>query len=526
MKARPTFLAAAGGLTPGALLAQAGALDALVTPVLVVVVTGVLIGILVLIFRAANRLQERLTSFFGSRFGRFSTRYPAALAEKHRWLKLIGVYDSASLHPPRLQQVYVTLRGAAVGGEDGARLAWSEIFQPGEKRLVILGSPGAGKSTLLDYLVLVFTDPMGVLHPLHTRLGPLFPLYARLRDLETGSLKALLAQAAPLTKVPADFPKRRLRDGGCLVLLDGLDEVLDEERHAWAVEEVGRLVGEYPDNHYVITCRTSGWHNQLPGFRTYEVQPFTRDDIRQLIGGWYREVLRTLNGNRLGANPSPDRLRAAETEALAEAAAQTGQLWQDLAARADLLYIASTPLLLSLVALMHFHRQADLPKGRAKLYERCVETLVDLWDHQDKQLRLPEKRMVLGAVAFQLLKENRLEADLPALRGMVEPLLPRIAAQVTAEELIRQICERSGFLQEQRVGWFGFAHRSFHDFFAAAYVVEQELDALLVELAGEERWREVILFAVGLAPPAGHSVWPEPCSHGRANPRRSWRWPV
>ena len=482
------------------------------TKILIGAATFALGSILALIFSEPikaflKKIGEWAGRFFGRLGWQFSRRYLAALAERHRWLKLIGVYNSADLHPPRLQEVYVSLRVAAVKGEDGPRFAWNEIFQPDQKRLVILGSPGAGKSTLLDYLVLVFTGHLR--HTLRDRLEKPFPLFARLRELGTegaDTVTALLAKAAPLKKVPADFPDRWLRRGRCLVLLDGLDEVLDEERHAQAVEEIERLVAEYPDNHFVITCRIAGWHNQLLGFRTYEVQPFTGDDVRQFIGAWYREVLRTQKVNGLGASPRPDQLKGVESEACAEAVQKAKALWQALANRADLLHVASTPLLLSLITLVHFHRQTDLPKGRAKLYEQCVEVLLDLWDRKDKKLRLPEvpslkeKRMVLEAIAFHYLKEDLLEADMPALRAVVEPLLVRIEAKVTAEGLIRQIWERSGILQEQHLGWFGFAHRALHDFLAAAHVVEHEHDDLLLEKSGEERWREVILIAAGLAP--------------------------
>jgi hypothetical protein len=43
---------------------------------------------------------------------------------------------------------------------------------------------------------------------------------------------------------------------------------------------VGRPSAEYPDNRYVVTCRAAAWKGQLPDFGTYEVQPFTPDDIR------------------------------------------------------------------------------------------------------------------------------------------------------------------------------------------------------------------------------------------------------
>jgi formylglycine-generating enzyme required for sulfatase activity len=148
----------------------------------------------------------------------------------------------------------------------------------------------------------------------------------------------------------------------------------------------------------------------------------------------------------------------------------------------------------------------DLPQGRAELYEKCVDILLDLWDRQDKRLQLPEvptlkeKRIVLQAIAFHFLKEDLLDADLPTLCGLVEPLLPKLKSSVKAESLIRQIVERSGILHEQRLGFYGFAHRALHDYLAASSVVEHERDAVLLEKAGEERWREVILIAAGLAP--------------------------
>jgi len=106
-----------------------------------------------------KKLWDWIESFLAGLGWGFRKRYLTELAERHRWLKLIGAYSTSDLHPPRLQEVYVSLRVAAARGDDGPRFGWNEIFGPEEKRLVILGSPGAGKSTLLDYLVLVFTAP-------------------------------------------------------------------------------------------------------------------------------------------------------------------------------------------------------------------------------------------------------------------------------------------------------------------------------------------------------------------------------
>ncbi len=91
--------------------------------------------------------------------------------------------------------------------------------------------------------------------------------------------------------------------------------------------------------------------------------------------------------------------------------------------------------------------------------------------------------------------------DIEGLEKLVTPLLPTLTKPVSAKSLIRQIHERSGVLVEQAIGKFGFAHRALHDYLAACHIAEQHLDALLLHHAAEERWREVILIAIGLVTP-------------------------
>jgi hypothetical protein len=229
--------------------------------VLVAVLTAVLVvlaqaPVKAVLAKLGRWLEHRLE---GLGF-RFTRRYLEALADQHRWLRLIGIYSRSDLHPPRLLEVYISLRLASPGAADGDRLLWSEALGSENRRVAILGAPGAGKTTLLDYLVLVLTGR--VTHPLRERPDRPFPLFARLRDLgaddDRATLAGLLRASAPLGRLPGDFPERWLRRGGCAVLLDGLDEVLDEARHQRAVEEIERLVADYPDNRLVVTCRVAG----------------------------------------------------------------------------------------------------------------------------------------------------------------------------------------------------------------------------------------------------------------------------
>ena len=452
-----------------------------------------------------NRFGKWLDGFLQSLGFGFQKRYYRALNNGHQWLKLIGIYNPSDIHAPRLKEVYVSLKMNTA--TDSPTVVWNRIFNDREKHIVILGQPGAGKSTLLDYLTLIFTGYIN--HSLRTDLKSPLPIFVRLRDLGTESLLQLIESPdnVGLKKVPAGYFERNLKGGKCVVFLDGLDEVLDETIHKQVVDEIRSFTNEYPDNWIVVTCRVAGWHDQFPAFRQYSVQEFDRDDVRQFIGAWYREVNRTEGINRLGASPKPELIREAEERAYQVSLKQAENLWGALLKNESLLRISRTPLILSLVTLVHKNRTADLPKGRARLYRDCLDILLDIWDSKDKGIVLPDapspndKLLALKTIAFHYVNEGLLEMDIDGLEALVAPLLPMLTKKVSAKSLIKQIYERSGVLVEQAIGKYGFAHRALHDYLAAGHIAEQNLDALLVDHAAEERWREVILIAIGLVQP-------------------------
>jgi formylglycine-generating enzyme required for sulfatase activity len=195
----------------------------------------------------------------------------------------------------------------------------------------------------------------------------------------------------------------------------------------------------------------------------------------------------------------------AEARANRDARERAEALWESLRANDGLRRIARTPLVLSLITLVHHCRRANLPKGRAKLYERCLDILLDEWDRQDKGLDIVgpsynDRLEVLKTVANHFLRGDLLEADADELETLIAPLVSTLTTPMPASDLVALICERSGILVEKALGRYGFAHRALQDYLAAGYLVEhEEYDALQAH-AGEEHWREVLLIAVGKAP--------------------------
>lgn len=315
-------------------------------------------------------------------------------------------------------------------------------------------------------------------------------IYARLRDLQKigqGSLLHLFhtSDNVGLNHIPQGYFERLLKRGRCVVLLDGLDEVMDQEAHETAVAEIRKLTAEYPDNWILVTCRVASWRNQLPDFTSYEIQEFNMDDVRHFIDSWYREVLRWQELKRVGSTTDQSEIQQVERLAQRNAQEPAERLWNSLKGNNSLLRIARTPLILSLITLVHYYRVTDLPKGRARLYEQCLNILLEEWDKQNKRLipndcSLNDKLLVLKRIAFQYYQENRLDMDSSELQALVQPLLDTLSVQISAKSLIDNICQRSGVIIEKVIGRYGFPHRALHDYLAARYIVEENMDDLLL----------------------------------------------
>jgi hypothetical protein len=99
---------------------------------------------------------------------------------------------------------------------------------------------------------------------------------------------------------------------------------------------------------------------QLEGFNNFTLAPFKGEQIDQFITAWYGELA------RLGSIPP------GSMEGL------TGGL-RGAVRRPDLWRLASNPLLLTVMALVHTHR-GRLPQARALLYEESVDILLWLWE--------------------------------------------------------------------------------------------------------------------------------------------------
>ncbi|MCX7790137.1 MAG: SUMF1/EgtB/PvdO family nonheme iron enzyme [Chloroflexaceae bacterium] len=421
------------------------------------------------------------------------------------------------------------------------------------ERMLLIGDAGSGKTTTLHFGALTLADallrndPAGVVEHLGFRGNPLpLPVYMRLtlamkwlRDTPEGRqcapaadplLAWLDSQVAPQV---AEFLKLReeqpvetsagepelpspaawqaaltstplsalVRAGGCLLLLDGLDETGDAPRRSAMQEWIAGLVRSCPKNRYLVASRPFK-EIGIPGFVERHLSPLNSDEMQKLLNNWFGAAYRN--------DPGRPQQRSVSDE--------VGYLWGILERNPRLFDMCTNPLLLTSVALL-VYTGVGLPRERAELYNRLVYLLLETW--RILQLsggKLPESQAAkpvlfgesvgsvqrrLQTLAAWMQETQRREVT---LEEIVARLAPRYAADMewSGEEarayvarLLDSLALDSGILQRRDAG-YSFSHYTLQEYLTARNF-DQRPDGVdrLLALRKEARWKETILLAVG-----------------------------
>lgn len=408
-------------------------------------------------------------------------------------------------------------------------------------RLLLLGDAGSGKTMTLRYAALrlaeaylkgdasLLADANTGLR-LHLRQTPL-PIYVRL-TLFAATIPPDLKELPPQERqnyagAPPDLfldwldremakycemPERMLsslikkNDGGVLLLLDGLDEAGDDQRRAYLAQVIDNLARRYATLRYVVASRTAGYGGRvyLPDFLERHLSPLNEQEAQALLHKWFAAVYQRL------ADIGRRRQDAAADQAV--------QLWSAIERNDRLLEMATNPLLLTVMALLQFNN-VKLPDQRAKLYEKLIELLLDLWRKQNvandtlvmsvAQLATEQRRLEALALSMQQQAQQVREVTLSQAQEWLSPLyverlkIDREAADERVRDLLHRLAVDSGIIQ-RRDDMYSFSHYTFQEYLAARAL--DSLDnrtgapdsvAFLLERSGDPRWRETLLLAAG-----------------------------
>ena len=391
------------------------------------------------------------------------------------------------------------------------------IRDPTQRGLVILGDPGSGKSTLLHYLALTNArNPVGDTLPIFVPLAA-YDDHRRRNDDGMALADFLAIYYEQWRSLPGLGPlfTQALNSGRALLLLDGLDEVLETPMRQHVAEQAGSFIQQWQGrgNRFVLTSRVVGYREaRLPGNLPHvTVLDFGRQEMEQFAHQWCRTYEIWAAGRE-----SPT--------ALQNAAIEEENLLGDIRSNPSVEQLAANPLLLTMLAILR-RQVGKLPDRRVELYERYVRTLIDNREQERScgaRQKAPDRfdpHRAIGHLMDLALWLQQHRSSGTARRHDLEKALADIclryeghhepeAAPQKAWDEARNVSEAflhdmraiAGLLAERGRDAFGFLHLTFQEYFAGralARLAPDERWEILQPHLHKPRWREPILLCAG-----------------------------
>lgn len=370
------------------------------------------------------------------------------------------------------------------------------------KQIAIIGAPGSGKTTLLKDLTLTYAQNRH--RRQHKKAPQLFPILIYLRDLRDliapqdkkskqyqVNLDLTLPNVIEQQKLISKLEPRKglfreiLQNKTCLVMLDGLDEVADDEQRKAVSQWVNEQISTYQKVYFMVTSRPFGY-KIAPVENIYtilDVQPFNLTQVEKFIHNWYlqREIM-----SRLGQDDQGVRN---------EANNQANDLIDRIKNNPNLASLALNPLLLTMIATVHCYRGA-LPGRRVELYAEICDVLLGRRDEAKGisiNLTPEQQKAVLQVLALSLMAINQRNFSLADGCKLIESELKNVAGtKLKAEEFIKNIEQRSGLLVEREHNLYEFAHKSFQEYLTAVEVKETSQESILIDNLHNSWYSETI----------------------------------
>jgi energy-coupling factor transporter ATP-binding protein EcfA2 len=391
------------------------------------------------------------------------------------------------------------------------------------RRLIILGAPGSGKSTLLRHLTLMYA--LRRQRQLGRKVPRLIPVLVRLRDvyatiLEKPDLNLVdvvegvvkgLRKTDPL-KLRAGWFGRRLRQGRCLVMLDGLDEIPEDEDRQRISQWVDEQLRDYAEVRFILTSRPDAYRRAplRANVIESEVQPLSPRDRNTFIRNWCRNWRKSQTERRLDA-AARDKVER-----------QVQDLVAQIEAIPSLRLMATNPLLLVLMAKTHSEKGV-LSKRRVEIYKDVCHVLLEGRSRlrspvtQATTLSADRKQAILQGLALAMTQAETLRFSFG--RSMPRTKVFDQAATVLSQQLERvpncaltpeafittdEVGVRELISDREQEGIYEFAHRTFQEYLTAVELTRPgQMDILCGAFAAGDMaldwWREVLLFYAALA---------------------------
>jgi hypothetical protein len=340
-------------------------------------------------------------------------------------------------------------------------------------RLILLtGEAGSGKSTSLFRLALRLVD-----NCLSATKHAYLPIVLTARTVEQ-STSPLESLASDKTRqmvsdnCPA-FTVEDLLEGQTVFLIDGLDELADENQRKKVLESIKAFHNTYPRVQIILTSRDYFFVNDvLAGYRfeRYRITPVSFKQAEKMIA-------RIAKGQSLSSEETEETLRRLE----------------------NIHGLQLNPLLITVFVATSDYSRSDIPANITEIFKKFTEVMLGRWavtKGLSQQYQAPFKDFLLKRVGFELHSSGRTKMSIFECKDIISRDLRERDHDADIESLFNEIVFRSGLMKCSGDDVF-FVHHLLQEFFAGRGIPSKEF---LSSVVSDIWWTKAIVFHFGENP--------------------------
>ncbi|MFZ2360977.1 MAG: NACHT domain-containing protein [Anaerolineae bacterium] len=449
--------------------------------------------------------------------GKLNKLEPFGIDEPDRFSGTLRLTDTF-IEPDLLLTVWErdSEKGPGIGGDrQGQRIVKQERRRPiaqalaGIQRLMVVGAAGSGKSTFVQWLAVRAAQQD--FPPALADWNRLVPFFIRLRDYQGEGFPSPAHFADKITlmgkdEMPDGWAREVLQRGDGLVLIDGVDEMRRDDREGLleALTELARL---YPLSRFVVTSRPPAvdelawpaWQNWLreADFAESWLADMHPPQIEAFVRRWHDALEKVTTG-------ADDRRTVGQN--------RDGAI-KLLQREPALRRLAATPLLCAMICAL-YQRQGDhIAPQRLELYRNCVDMLLWERDRRHPRRKVPaladyhefkkdQLLRLLSHLAYWMMDEGASAVSRERVAAQFEMYLPHLGLDpALSEGAYEYFDERASMWDQPSAGMVEFRHRTFQEYLAAGWAMQQDKVGALAGRASNPTWRETIVLAAGLGTP-------------------------
>ncbi|QNE42187.1 NACHT domain-containing protein (plasmid) [Hymenobacter sp. NBH84] len=320
-------------------------------------------------------------------------------------------------------------------------LGYDDEFIPKYGRVLITDTAGMGKSTISKILFLSIVDNRNSI-----------PVLIELRRLSKSKkmLDEIFRQLSMINeKVNEEFVLEMIKRGGFVFLLDGYDEIENDERK-YVVEDIRDFIDKSRKNYFIMTSRPEDSLGAFSDFMGFNIRPLKKEEAFALI--------RKYDSGDLQSELLIRKISEKENEAIEE--------------------FLENPLLVSLLYIA-FEFKNTIPLKKHMFYRQVYDAFFEKHDltkgdsyirNKYSKLESDDFSRVLRYIGYHCMRIDRIEFGKEEILKLIN-IAKNFCADLKFSEsdFLKDITSKVPLFVEDGL-YFKWAHKSIQEYFAASFI--------------------------------------------------------